>query len=1355
MLSVKDRVRALAVCQAWKEHLDPTKRPLDGLELVGSQEAHLRIAGWIRATQPALKAFSINYFDQPQLLVTLSSVGVRTALTELSLSGEAADILDSLVPVCLFRKLRCLSLACRYPPEDDFEGRLDFAALQPLSALEHLRCCSWPLGELRGGTLLPKLTFLHFKNGGSWAVDAVLPSLQVLWFDCASIRLAGEHLQLPCLTALGLFYGDAAVQWPAMPQLAALTAEIGSLEELSIICYSAADLTVEHLGWLCSLTSLRRLGFGRKLVAGSAAGRLIQHASSHAWLTSAAPGSVRQPHILKHLSWLLQLVKKVRALAVCRAWRSSLDPKAWPIESLDFGESADRPIADWVINTRPAVRSVELVDFQSWEFGTLLSVSPRTVLTELSLLSDTASVLDILTPVCRFFPGLKALSLDLAVPDSQAELDLAVLQPLTCLQRLSCASWKLIVLRTSTALLQLTHLKFSEVEFIHIDAALPSLQLLAVDTADKLIMAGDGDLEKLHLPQLSELRLSDIDSIGSIGLHAAPQLAIFDARDFVELGTYRMAELRHLTSLILHCRWGSIDSALELVPPTLLHLEVVGLSHDCLQPPAFHRVPRLTSLTCDKLTIIPYLDSLPNLQHLEFPTHSASDLTLEHIEWLCDLTSLQRLHFGAEVKEGSAGRRRLKALADLSLYGQASLLLDALPAVCLFTRLNALSLLACPTFVGTLYLAALRPLSSLQNLVCEGWDRVELRASAVLPQLTSMESLDVEHVVLDAALPSLQRLNIIGGEVDLAGERLLLPQLSQLSLELAYVETADWHATPQLAKLSVVNCGTVTAGLTALARLTSLTLDWSHEVWDEDLWVQSRDLCHSLLQAAPPSVRHLHLGGPQDYSWLRVPALASVPHITSLSCRSPAIIIMAGLGPLTQLQHLEFPDSSVLALSVEHLEVLYRLTTLRRLVFGIPLDASSVGHRLQVRALAVCRAWRSSLDPKAWPVESLELGDGEGEDRPITDWVISTQPAVRSVDLVGFRSWEFGTLLSISPRTGLTELSLLSDSAPMLDLLAPVCRFFPGLKALSLDLTVPDSQAELDLAVLQPLTRLQRLRCSEWPDVTLKSTAVLLQLTQLAFIEVAVIRIDAALPSLKLLAVDAADTFVLSGDPGAAEQLDLPQLSDFRLADIGSAAIGLEAAPQLARFDAREFGELAVSGMAELRHLTSLVLHCRWGSIDHALEVAPPTLLHLEVVRARAVCRAWNAYLDPKLWPIVELSLNGSEEADRRIASWISTTQPALRRLDLSSFFPGLLCVTLSSVTPRTAMTELSLSGQADFVQGALTAVCLFARLKILSLSAHTLQEVLDLSALQPLTALERLRCEGWEDIVLRASTVL
>ena len=76
---------------------------------------------------------------------------------------------------------------------------------------------------------------------------------------------------------------------------------------------------------------------------------------------------------------------------------------------------------------------------------------------------------------------------------------------------------------------------------------------------------------------------------------------------------------------------------------------------------------------------------------------------------------------------------------------------------------------------------------------------------------------------------------------------------------------------------------------------------------------------------------------------------------------------------------------------------------------------------MQVRALAVCRDWKASLDPRLWPLETLRLccgEDGMEPDLSIAQWVVSAQPAVRSLECADFEKVELLlTLASIAPRT--------------------------------------------------------------------------------------------------------------------------------------------------------------------------------------------------------------------------------------------------------------------------------------------------------------------------------------------------
>ena len=56
---------------------------------------------------------------------------------------------------------------------------------------------------------------------------------------------------------------------------------------------------------------------------------------------------------------------------------------------------------------------------------------------------------------------------------------------------------------------------------------------------------------------------------------------------------------------------------------------------------------------------------------------------------------------------------------------------------------------------------------------------------------------------------------------------------------------------------------------------------------------------------------------------------------------------------------------------------------------------------LQVRALAVCRDWKASLDPQSWPLEKLHVS-GHTMDhggRSVASWVTTTQPALRSLQV--------------------------------------------------------------------------------------------------------------------------------------------------------------------------------------------------------------------------------------------------------------------------------------------------------------------------------------------------------------------
>ena len=71
------------------------------------------------------------------------------------------------------------------------------------------------------------------------------------------------------------------------------------------------------------------------------------------------------------------------------------------------------------------------------------------------------------------------------------------------------------------------------------------------------------------------------------------------------------------------------------------------------------------------------------------------------------------------------------------------------------------------------------------------------------------------------------------------------------------------------------------------------------------------------------------------------------------------------------------------------------------------------------------------------------------------------------------------------------------------------------------------------------------------------------------------------------------------------------------------------------------------------------------------------------------MCRAWKAFLDPKLWPIAELDLDGEEASDLRIATWVARIQPAVKSLMLIDLNSHQLLLTLLSVAPRTVSSQI------------------------------------------------------------------
>ena len=74
------QVQALAVCTTWKSYLDPKLWPIEELHVDASAKKGIgfRILRWIASTQPAVRSLTMNRFQAPPLLSTLTSIAHST-----------------------------------------------------------------------------------------------------------------------------------------------------------------------------------------------------------------------------------------------------------------------------------------------------------------------------------------------------------------------------------------------------------------------------------------------------------------------------------------------------------------------------------------------------------------------------------------------------------------------------------------------------------------------------------------------------------------------------------------------------------------------------------------------------------------------------------------------------------------------------------------------------------------------------------------------------------------------------------------------------------------------------------------------------------------------------------------------------------------------------------------------------------------------------------------------------------------------------------------------------------------------------------------------------------------------------
>ncbi|GAB4822631.1 hypothetical protein N2152v2_009677 [Parachlorella kessleri] len=269
--------------------------------------------------------------------------------------------------------------------------------------------------------------------------------------------------------------------------------------------------------------------------------------------------------------------------------------------------------------------------------------------------------------VIHLFPSLTRLYLNLDGYRRDGTLDLAVLGPLSALRQFECHRWQHVELTNPTLLLlrQLTYLDIQNCDTVVIDAELPSLLKLVVHTTNSVRLGG----ERLHLPQLTRLLVEDSEAV-AVDWAAVPQLAALSTEGCQSLNTDTLATLGRLTSLSVTYDWQTESSfktaneVLQAAPPSVQRLSIRGLREGWLPP--LQRLPRLTSLTCDRPAIIPQLGALPLLQHLRLESHSAALLTLEHAELLAGKTSLRRLCFTVPLDPTNSARlQRVQALRKL------------------------------------------------------------------------------------------------------------------------------------------------------------------------------------------------------------------------------------------------------------------------------------------------------------------------------------------------------------------------------------------------------------------------------------------------------------------------------------------------------------------------------------------------------------------------------------------------------------------------------------------------------------------------------------------------------------------
>ncbi|GAB4822638.1 hypothetical protein N2152v2_009684 [Parachlorella kessleri] len=320
----------------------------------------------------------------------------------------------------------------------------------------------------------------------------------------------------------------------------------------------------------------------------------------------------------------LSLDDRVRAMAVCSAWRDCLDPRKWPIDTLELDRWEDdiQHLVPWIASTRPAV------------------------LERLCIEAASQALLGCL-PAIYQFSTLRKLFLT-CKEDFDVPFDVKALTPLTALKELGVSGWEKICWEGGPLLPSISFLHFGFTDHVTLDTALPSLQRLRFFNASTVRLGA----QHLWVPRLSSLSLSHVDRELAVSWGQLGSLKELEARAMgaVVFGAAELSALTRVTALSLGWRecqgaWDSAFVLLQAAPRSLRSLTLEEWPADQLLPPALTELTQLTSLQCGSLAIIPQLLPLKQLQELHFSGHSAASLSVPELAMLSELPSLRRLRF--------------------------------------------------------------------------------------------------------------------------------------------------------------------------------------------------------------------------------------------------------------------------------------------------------------------------------------------------------------------------------------------------------------------------------------------------------------------------------------------------------------------------------------------------------------------------------------------------------------------------------------------------------------------------------------------------------------------------------------